>query len=227
MKGRLIGALWILGALVLFYFAFDGSEFSTLFIFCLLMCAAEIMSITEWQPYRLRPDACKPNYIWNAEICIVCFAAICCMMLTREQILFIVLVSALSDVGAFTFGKLLGRHKAKFSASISPNKTIEGYIGGIICTAIIIPFMPLLGIEFSPQSISYLAIGGVVAEIGDLIGSATKRQLGIKDSGDGLCHLPVFRIIEYPLRGHGGYLDRLDSVSLGMLFFSLLNVPQS
>ena len=92
---------------------------------------------------------------------------------------------------------------------------------------LIIPFMPLLGIEFSPQSISYLAIGGVVAEIGDLIGSATKRQLGIKDSGDGLCHLPVFRIIEYPLRGHGGYLDRLDSVSLGILFFSLLNVPQS
>ena len=122
--------------------------------------------------------------------------------------------------------KLLGKHKAKFSAKISPNKTIEGYVGGILCTAIAIPICPLLGLEYDPQLIVFLAICGVTAEIGDLLGSATKRQLNIKDSGDGIRNMPIFNVIEYPLRGHGGYLDRLDSISLNLLLFALINVPK-
>jgi len=226
MKGRLIGALWIIGALALFYFAFDGTDFPTLFIVSLLMCAVEISSISQCQPYRMKPDACGPAGAWCAQLYIVCFASLACLMLTKEQILFVVIVCSLSDVGAFTFGKLLGKHKAKFSAKISPNKTIEGYVGGILCTAIAIPICPLLGLEYDPQLIVFLAICGVTAEIGDLLGSATKRQLNIKDSGDGIRNVPIFNVIEYPLRGHGGYLDRLDSISLNLLLFALINVPK-
>ena len=226
MKGRLIGALWIVLALAVSYFAFDGSGFAALFICSLIICALEIVAISGCQPHRVKPHACKPFGAWLMQLYVVCFASVACLMLTKEQILLVVIVCSLSDVGAFTFGKLIGKHKAKFVSAISPNKTIEGYIGGIVCTALAIPLCPILGINYSVGLIIYLIIGGVVAEIGDLLGSATKRQLDIKDSGDGIRNYLLFNIIEYPLRGHGGYLDRLDSVSLSILFFSIIAVPQ-
>lgn len=226
MKGRLIGALWIAGALALFYFAFDGIEFTSFFIFCLMVCLAEIMVISQLQPFRLKPDACNPHGAWIIQASIAFMAAICCMFIAKEQLLLVVAVCSLSDVGAFTCGKLFGKHKAKFSAKISPNKTIEGYVGGIISTVAAIPICFLLDIEITPRIAIYLALGGIVAEAGDLLGSATKRQLDIKDSGDGLRHLPIFKLIEYPVRGHGGYLDRLDSISANIVLFSLLTVPR-
>lgn len=226
MKGRLIGALWIIGALVLFYFTFNGDNFSSLFIFCLFMSLGEILSISELRPHQVKPFACRPVGAWQLEFCILFFAAFFCIAMSREQILLIVVCCCLCDVGAFTFGKLIGKHKARFSANISPNKTIEGYIGGILCTAIAIPVCIILNFSFTPGLIAFLILIGPVAEIGDLLGSATKRQLSIKDSGEGLRPFPILNVIEYPLRGHGGYLDRLDSISLGIVLFALIAAPQ-
>lgn len=226
MKGRLIGVLWIVGALALFYFAFDGAYFYVLFVFALMMCEAEVMSVILLQPCRVKTDVCGPAGACIAQPYIACFAAFASMILTKEQILFVVITCSLSDTGAFVIGKLFGKHKAKFTEKTSPNKTIEGYIGGIICTAAAFFFCPVLGIEITPGIVAFLAFAGIVAEIGDLFGSATKRQLGIKDSGDFISKAPVFRILEFPLRGHGGYLDRLDSISLALLLFALLNMPQ-
>lgn len=227
MKGRLIGALWIVGALALFYFAFDGAEFTAFFLFCLMVCVAEIVSISELRPYQLKPLACKPHGVWRLELSILFFAAFFCLLLTKQQLLLVVIVCHISDVGAFTCGKLLGKHKAKFTADISPNKTIEGFVGGIIATALAIPVCIILGIDFTPGVIAYLILSGAAAELGDLLGSATKRQLAIKDSGDGIRNMSVIGLLEYPIRGHGGYLDRLDSISLGIVLFALLNAPQA
>ena len=105
----------------------------------------------------------------------------------------------LSDTLAMFVGKGLGKHK--LAPTVSPNKTVEGYTGGIfggIIVAIIMKFWLL-----SDISIVYLLIAGliisIVGQLGDLVESMWKRSHGIKDSS---------KIIP----GHGGVLDRFDSL---------------
>ncbi len=100
-------------------------------------------------------------------------------------------------VGMLT-GKTIGNHK--FLPKLSPKKSIEGVIGGIIGAGLI---ALLFGNIFMPEVKWYLsliaAIGGIIAQIGDLAASAIKRNKGIKDYG---------KLIP----GHGGVMDRFDSM---------------
>ena len=102
-----------------------------------------------------------------------------------------------SDTFAYFTGSMLGRHK--LCPSISPNKTIEGFLGGLIGTTAVVTG---LGMLFS-LSLPHMAALGVcialVATLGDLVESVIKRYTGIKDSGS-------------IIPGHGGVLDRFDSV---------------
>ena len=124
----------------------------------------------------------------------------------------LILIGAwVTDTMAYFTGRLFGKHK--LAPDISPKKTIEGSIGGSICCAIA---FVLLGVivsfvvpDSSPNYI-FLAVSGlvisVISQAGDLIMSAMKRHYGIKDFGN-------------LLPGHGGILDRMDSmlaVSLGI-----------
>ncbi len=113
-----------------------------------------------------------------------------------------------SDTGAFFAGRLIGG--PKLMPSVSPAKTISGAVGAIVTTAIVcalfVHFLlrPQAHLAFSPIGLACFAIGiSVTAQIGDLAESMFKREAGVKDSGT------IFP-------GHGGVLDRLDS-----LFFVL------
>ncbi len=225
MKGRVIGALWIAGALLICFFGFGGAYFNALIAFCILMSAAEILIISVGQPWRMEPLACQPYGVWAWQLLVLFFALFGCLVLSRQQVAIAIILSTLTDVGAFAVGKLFGKHRADFASRISPKKTYEGFIGGIICSALTVFFCPLFGITLTPRVIIFLAAGGFFAELGDLIGSATKRQLGIKDSGDGLRVFPIVGWLEFPLRGHGGYLDRLDSISMVLMFLAILLAP--
>ena len=102
-----------------------------------------------------------------------------------------------SDTFAYFTGVTLGRHK--LCEAISPKKTIEGVIGGVIGTAVTVT---ALGTALSVPLGIMAALGvaiALLATIGDLVESAFKRYTGIKDSG---ALIP----------GHGGVLDRFDSV---------------
>lgn len=103
------------------------------------------------------------------------------------------------DVGALTFGAWLGRHPM---ASVSPNKTWEGFVGGLVTSLILSVVIVHL---IHPWTVGKAAALGllisVVATLGDLFESTVKRHLGLKDMG---------RL----LPGHGGMLDRVD----GLLF---------
>jgi len=103
-----------------------------------------------------------------------------------------------NDAGAFFVGSALG--KRKLAPKISPNKSWEGSLGGFAATMILGVCLGLFGETFSVgQGLLAGALMGIVGPVGDLVESAMKRGAGLKDSG-------------VLLPGHGGVLDRIDSV---------------
>ena len=116
-------------------------------------------------------------------------------------VFFLLAVIFANDTGAFYFGKLLGKHK--LYEAVSPKKTWEGAIGGLITSVITASiFLRLFALHPLDLSIVILVIAmSAAGQIGDLSQSMLKRNHGIKDSG----HI---------LPGHGGILDRID----GLLF---------
>ena len=119
-------------------------------------------------------------------------------------ILFIVLLIAFNDTGAYFVGKGMGRHK--LAPAISPNKTVEGLIGGflvaIIVSAVLTTFPAWDEIGLARGMVA-AALIGVMSPLGDTIESMVKRSLGLKDMGS-------------ILPGHGGILDRVDSFLLAV-----------
>lgn len=101
-----------------------------------------------------------------------------------------------TDVGCYYVGSKWGKHK--LAPTVSPNKTIEGSIGGVIGSVIMAEIFGIyLGIGWFWSLLAGL-LCTVFAQIGDLCESLLKRDAGVKDSGD-------------TLPGHGGFLDRTDS----------------
>lgn len=101
------------------------------------------------------------------------------------------------DTCAYAVGMLIGKHK--MTPVLSPKKSIEGGIGGVVGAALIgLIYASVFGLDW-PEVVILCAAGAVVSQIGDLAASAIKRNHGIKDYG----HL---------IPGHGGILDRFDSV---------------
>jgi phosphatidate cytidylyltransferase len=103
-----------------------------------------------------------------------------------------------SDIFAYFTGVLIGRHK--LAPVLSPKKTIEGSIGGIIGSTLLCGLFGWLTMrDIFVHCLIIGALGGALSQVGDLTASAIKRKLGIKDYG----HL---------IPGHGGILDRIDSI---------------
>lgn len=116
-----------------------------------------------------------------------------------EYVIYALLVIWMTDTGAYFVGRKIGRRK--LWPEISPNKTIEGFVGGILSAVV---FACLFQVIF-PIASSYLILIGVtviasiIGQLGDLVESALKRHYDVKDSGN-------------ILPGHGGILDRFDSL---------------
>ena len=109
-----------------------------------------------------------------------------------------------NDIFAYLTGRLLGRHK--LFERISPGKTIEGSLGGLVFTMVLTAILSRY-VEWLPlhAAIGMSAIAVVFGTLGDLCESMLKRQAGVKDSG---------KLIP----GHGGILDRFDSVMFSVPF---------
>ena len=116
----------------------------------------------------------------------------------------IIITASGSDMSAYFTGVNLGKHK--LAPLLSPKKTIEGAIGGVIGAALLNTVFALALCAFDLFSLRYIwifaligLVGSVISQIGDLAASAIKRSFDIKDYG---------RVIP----GHGGAMDRLDSI---------------
>jgi phosphatidate cytidylyltransferase len=129
-----------------------------------------------------------------------------------------VLVTWASDIGAYAAGRTMGRHK--LIPSVSPGKTIEGSIGGLLASMLVAAVYtrwvlhPMSHLDFRLPPVGIIVFGALVsiaAQVGDLAESLLKREGGVKDSS----HL---------IPGHGGILDRFDSLLFVMpVSFVLLN----
>ncbi len=140
-------------------------------------------------------------------------AAIFLLGLSRGGMLMVamVLVVATADIGAYFAGKRFGRHK--LAPEVSPAKTWEGFWGGVLACLL----LSLLGWYLLPVQMAHIGFGsvaavvlvtGVASVVGDLTVSMVKRESGVKDSGN-------------LLPGHGGVLDRLDSLCAAAPVFAL------
>lgn len=172
-----------------------------------LIGIAGALSLVEWFRMTLKAETLVKSVtfllIGNAYIFIGCFlfwylsTELSWMMMTT-----ILTITFLSDTGGYVFGNLL--KGPKLAPSISPNKTWSGALGAICSTVAGGYIFSALGF-YEPSFLSFIpaplffALISVVAQMGDLLESWTKRQLNAKDSG-------------VLIPGHGGILDRLDSV---------------
>ncbi|MDC3414109.1 phosphatidate cytidylyltransferase [Aquibacillus sp. 3ASR75-11] len=136
------------------------------------------------------------------------------LMETREAgliyIVYAFLVIWATDTGAYFFGRAIG--KKKLWPKISPNKTVEGAIGGIVLACIVALILQLI-VPVRDSTVLVLLVTILVSgfgQIGDLVESAFKRYYDVKDSGN-------------LLPGHGGILDRFDSL---IFIFPLLHFIQ-
>ena len=127
----------------------------------------------------------------------------------HRWLLIALLVIWAADSGAYFAGRKFGKHK--LSPRISPNKTIEGLVGGLVAALVI----ALAAAPFAGATVAQLPFVAIVvvvtvlfSVVGDLFESLLKRHVGAKDSGD-------------LIPGHGGILDRIDSVLAALPVFAL------
>ena len=153
---------------------------------------------------------------WALMICVFCASHVPALLTLEIEgyegrgvllIAFLIVVVQMSDVLQYVWGKLLGR--TKIAPRLSPSKTVEGFAGGVLsATAIgallywITPFTPV-------QAAIMAFVIALMGFFGGLVMSAIKRDRGVKDWG-------------HTIEGHGGFIDRLDSVVFSApIFFHL------
>ncbi len=124
-------------------------------------------------------------------------------------LLYVMLLVWGADSGAYMFGRLFGKHK--LSPKVSPGKTWEGFFGGLLTSALIAWLFGLWApLTISPVILLICSLVAALASVlGDLTESMFKREAGIKDSGN-------------LIPGHGGILDRIDSLTAAVPVFACL-----
>ena len=154
---------------------------------------------------------------WGLMVCVYCVSHVPALLMVKVNnfegknarlLFFLVVVVQMSDVLQYVWGKLLGRHK--IAPVISPSKTWEGFVGGTLSATLLgtalwwaTPFKPW-------EAVAMAFIITFMGFLGGLTMSAIKRDRGVKDYGS-------------MIEGHGGVLDRIDSLCFaGPVFFHLV-----
>jgi phosphatidate cytidylyltransferase len=153
---------------------------------------------------------------WGLMICVFCISHVPALLTLKIPgysdraallVVFLLVVGQSSDVLQYVFGMLFGRHK--IAPVISPSKTVEGFVGGVLAATVIGTSLWRLT-PFNPVQAAGMALTiSLMGFLGGLVMSAIKRDRGIKDWSN-------------LIKGHGGMLDRLDSVAFSApIFFHL------
>ena len=151
---------------------------------------------------------CKKNFfsfLLLNLILLTCILSVYIFQTNNNILLYLIIINSISDVSAYVVGSLI--KGPRLTPRISPNKTYSGSIAAIIGSVTFAMLFPLSGHLFFSMVVGlFISIFG---QLGDLLVSIYKRKQGFKDSG-------------YIIPGHGGLLDRFDSLILNMIFIFLL-----
>ena len=133
------------------------------------------------------------------------------ILLSRPEVFVLLGIVWVGDSAAYYGGRALGRHR--LAPEISPNKTVEGALAGVLGSVALGAGVGSAFLGLSPGwMIGVSLITSIVAQIGDLVESALKRSADVKDSSS-------------ILPGHGGFLDRIDSLLFAApIFYTLLRI---
>jgi phosphatidate cytidylyltransferase len=153
---------------------------------------------------------------WGLMVCVYCVSHVPALLMLEipgyagknaRLLFFLVVIVQLSDVLQYVWGKLLGKHK--IAPVISPSKTWEGFIGGVLSATLIGTSLWWATPFTMWQTMGMAFVITVMGFLGGLTMSAIKRDAGVKDWGSSI-------------QGHGGVLDRIDSICFaGPIFFHL------
>jgi phosphatidate cytidylyltransferase len=182
-------------------------------VFCFLLLPVRMLMVGVTEGYLRATGALQ----WGLMTTVFSLSHAAFLLVLRDRahpeafpgpglMLYLVLLTELNDVAQYVWGKTLGR--TKIVPTVSPGKTWAGFVGGVATTTIL---AGVLGPVLTPMSHAQSAVAGLIMGIGGFFGdinlSALKRDLGIKDTGS-------------LLPGHGGILDRVDSLTYtAPLFF--------
>lgn len=177
------------------------------------LCSFVVMAVCFWCAIRAYDGHSAPVGFVQVLVCLfggvvipLALAALVelrCMEYGKYLVLFAVLLAFITDAGAYFAGVFFGKHRGV--TQVSPNKSVEGYIGGFAAGVVFAFIYGLVITEMVRASASLLSLalsglfGALATEVGDLAFSFVKRQYGVKDFGS-------------LLPGHGGMLDRFDSM---------------
>lgn len=215
-KKRLIVGIGLAITMVLaLFFTKDAWLFKALYVFAVFMSALEIFSAMP----LVRGQA--ELSIINVAAGILAVSVIAIIILSPKELLLICLAACLTDSFAYLIGSLFhGKifRKGKPFPIVSPNKSWEGILGGVLggVTSIVI-FYAITKTPPNPASSMFVILATPAAIFGDALESLIKRQFGIKDANDFTKHHSILKYPEKLLggsEGHGGYYDRIDSISL-------------
>jgi len=185
---------------------FDKLEIVLKAVLLVLLCIVFLEAIPVYKMKRQITFAQIMTTIFGGALIPFMLSSLINLINMKEGRIFVmlpVIVSFSTDAGAYFVGMFMGKRKS--FPLISPNKTVEGHIGGFLIGTIaivtygaIIYFSTLHDVSF-PVLIIYGIVGAAVSELGDLVFSLIKREHEVKDFGN-------------LLPGHGGMLDRVDSM---------------
>ena len=200
LKERFLTSFFLIALIVLF------TKYDFFLVYTLIVLG--VLSVIEFLDITKKITANK-LYLLVSSLSFVsyiftfCFLFIFFFKFVQLKILLIILllVCIASDIGGYIFGKIF---KGPKLSKISPNKTVAGAIGSLLLSSLVI----LLLFYFINEKLNYLTIvvamiTSIFCQLGDLFFSFLKRKANLKNTGN---FLP----------GHGGVLDRLDSILLGI-----------
>ena len=174
--------------------------------FAILIAVAAGISIYEWVRMARRGKHFLLDMLIGVIYLLIANLSFVVLRLHFPEGLYLVIALILavwaSDIGAYFTGKTF--KGPKMSPVTSPNKTWSGLIGGMLCSGVVLSVFEICANIFSAHVIVVFLTGfafGGVGQIGDLFISAMKRRVGVKDTGT-------------LIPGHGGLLDRIDSLLL-------------
>jgi phosphatidate cytidylyltransferase len=213
-----LAALWAAAIVGAGYFLADGTGASTV-----LAAIAGLWAATGaiWALAQLRAGTTVSDWGLTVAAALVTGGPLSYGPLIRELsegrdwVFVVLLVTFAADTGALAVGKSIGRHR--LAPTMSPGKTWEGAAGGLVAAiAAGLGLRYIFDLDVSPMTAAVLgALMAIAGMLGDLAESRLKRAAGVKDSG-------------WLIPGHGGVLDRMDSIVLNMVlvYYVLIWVVQ-